>query len=201
MLTSEQRRAVEAEGSVAVTAGAGSGKTFLLTERYLHLVEGRGLSPLEIVATTFTRKAAAELKSRIRKRLQSAHLDAETVAELEAAQIGTLDALAARVCRDFPLEAMLPADFRVIGRGRREGLFRARYFDEAMAKDTGGMLSSDFPTVTLKRYVEQLLFDPIAAEAALHKDAEAWAELAERTREEARRGTSGRPNWPGTGTH
>ncbi len=184
MLTSEQRRAVEAEGSVAVTAGAGSGKTFLLTERYLHLVGARGLSPLEIVATTFTRKAAAELKSRIRKRLQSAHLDAETVAELEAASIGTFDALAARVCRDFPLEAGLPADFRVMDEDE-EKLFRARYLDEAMAKVPEGCFE-ELPYSTLKRYVEQLLFDPIAAEAALHQDTEAWAVLAERTREEAR---------------
>ena len=182
MLTPKQREAVEAKGSVAVTAGAGSGKTFLLTERYVHLVEAHGLSPLEVVATTFTRKAAAELKSRIRKRLQKADLSAETVAELEAAQISTIDALAARVCRDFPLEAELPADFQVMDEDE-EKLFRARYLDEAMAR----VPDSCFLHLTyssLKAYVEELLFDPIAAEAALSKGTEDWALLAEQTREQ-----------------
>ena len=185
MLTPEQRRAVEAAGSVAVTAGAGSGKTFLLTERYLHLVAARGLSPLEVVAATFTRKAAAELKSRIRVRLQSANLGAETVAELEAAPIGTINALAARVCRDFPLEAGLPADFRVMDEDE-EKEFRVRYLDEAMAR-VPETLFERLAYSDLKRYVEGLLSDPVAAEAALDRSTREWAELAERTREEARR--------------
>ncbi len=61
-LTPQQQAAAYADGSVAVIAGAGTGKTHMLAERYLyHLREGE-LSPLEVVAVTFTDKAAAELR-------------------------------------------------------------------------------------------------------------------------------------------
>ncbi|MDP9439417.1 MAG: UvrD-helicase domain-containing protein, partial [Actinomycetota bacterium] len=68
-LTEEQRRAVSASSSVAVVAGAGTGKTHMLTERYLHHLSEDDYSPLEVVAVTFTEKAAAELKNRIRRRV------------------------------------------------------------------------------------------------------------------------------------
>src|SRR5690606_3535946 len=60
-----QREAVDAPGSVAVVAGAGTGKTHMLAHRFLKHVED-GLDPLEIVAVTFTERAAAELRARIR---------------------------------------------------------------------------------------------------------------------------------------
>jgi ATP-dependent helicase/nuclease subunit A len=66
-LTEEQRRAVEAPGSTAVVAGAGTGKTHMLVARYLHHLSADGLSPLQVVAVTFTEKAAEELRSRIRR--------------------------------------------------------------------------------------------------------------------------------------
>ena len=181
MLTPEQQQAAHAEGSVAVTAGAGSGKTFLLTERYLFLV-GRGLSPLEVVATTFTRKAAAELRSRIRTRLSSlGHVSPERLAELEAAQISTIDALAARICRDFPLEAGLPADFRVMDENE-EKLFRLGVFGEAMAS-VPPWCFEQISYTELRAFVEELLFDPLTADVALSKGQEDWATLAEATRE------------------
>ena len=183
MLTPEQRRAAFAKGSVAVTAGAGSGKTFLLTERYIFLLE-QGLSPLEIVAATFTRKAAAELRSRVRKRLRSASIDPERLAEFEAAQLGTLDALAARICRDFPLEAELPADFRVMDENEAT-LFRLSVMDEALST-VPPVCFEVFPYSALKGFVETLLFDPLGAEAALAKGSDDWAALAAATREGAR---------------
>ncbi len=69
-LTEEQQRAVKARGSVAVVAGAGTGKTHMLTERYLHHLSEDNLSPLEVVAVTFTNKAADEMKTRIRERIR-----------------------------------------------------------------------------------------------------------------------------------
>ena len=55
---------------MAVVAGAGTGKTHMLTERYLHHLSEDGLSPLEVVAVTFTEKAAGELRSRVRERVR-----------------------------------------------------------------------------------------------------------------------------------
>ncbi|MEA4964394.1 MAG: 3'-5' exonuclease [Oscillospiraceae bacterium] len=65
-----QREAAErTEGYLRVVAGAGSGKTGTLTHRYLYLVEALGISTAAILCVTFTNKAAAEMKRRIRQRL------------------------------------------------------------------------------------------------------------------------------------
>ncbi len=69
-LNPAQRAAVEAtEGQIRVVAGAGSGKTKTLTRRYLYLVEALGISTASILCVTFTNKAAAEMKKRIRRTL------------------------------------------------------------------------------------------------------------------------------------
>jgi len=70
VLSEEQQAAVETESVQAlVLAGAGSGKTRVLTERIAHLIENRKVSPYEILSFTFTRKSAGEMRKRLEDRI------------------------------------------------------------------------------------------------------------------------------------
>jgi len=93
-LNDQQRTAVErTEGPVLIIAGPGSGKTFTLVERVVHLIMKKKVEPEQILVSTFTEKAAAELITRISDRL----LTEKVKVNLHEMYIGTLHSICLRM--------------------------------------------------------------------------------------------------------
>ena len=126
-LTPEQMAAaLERKRDVVVTAGAGSGKTRTLVARYAGLLAD-GLSPRRVVAITFTKKAAREMRSRVRKALgklaqRSANQDERQrwIAlgnQMDSAQIGTIHSLCSEILRTHPADASIDPRFEVLDEG------------------------------------------------------------------------------------
>ena len=120
-----QKQAVTSRNqAIAVTAGAGSGKTRVLVGRYVHLLD-KGYALRLLAAITFTDKAAREMRMRIRTALeerQAATGDGELLAQLDAARIGTIHSLCAEILRAHPAEAALDPNFAVLEEGRAAAL-------------------------------------------------------------------------------
>jgi len=109
----EQAAAVEAEGVVFVSAGAGTGKTAVLVERFARAVCDRGLDVESILVITYTEKAAGELRTRIRARLVELGR-ADLARELDGAWISTIHGLCHRLLRTHPFAAGVDPRFRVL---------------------------------------------------------------------------------------
>ncbi len=141
-----------------VQAGAGSGKTRALVERIVRLIT-TGTAGLDaIAAITFTEKAAAELRDRVRRRLDHEltqaldHGDGEragrcrtALADLDSAAIGTLHSYAQRILTEHPIEAGLPPRIEVL-----DEVASAVAFDDRWS-----------------RFLDQLLADPAVERALL----------------------------------
>ncbi|MDA1195992.1 MAG: UvrD-helicase domain-containing protein [Planctomycetota bacterium] len=123
-LSPAQERAVTCTFDDAlVTAGAGSGKTRVLSERFVHLVSGGAVELRRLAALTFTDKAAAQMRRRIaallRSLAQSASAeDAERLegwrADVEFAPISTIHAFCASILRQHAVEAGVDPAFQVL---------------------------------------------------------------------------------------
>ena len=111
MLNEEQIAAVETEGSVFVSAGAGTGKTSVLVERYVRAVCDRGIDVDSILVITYTRKAAGELRTRIRAALRERGRP-DLARELDGAWISTIHGFCNRLLRAHPFAAGLDPRFR-----------------------------------------------------------------------------------------
>ncbi|MCE2447371.1 MAG: UvrD-helicase domain-containing protein [Candidatus Latescibacteria bacterium] len=124
-LTPVQRMALDSQRNIAVTASAGAGKTATLVERYIELLRQHPeIGVRQVLAITFTQKAAAEMRERIARRLADA-LDQELPeperqrlrqirADLPAARISTIHSFCAALLREYPIEADVDPAFAVL---------------------------------------------------------------------------------------
>ncbi|MFZ5802714.1 MAG: UvrD-helicase domain-containing protein, partial [Candidatus Omnitrophota bacterium] len=112
-LNEDQKRAVTFSGrNLLVSAGAGTGKTRVLVERFLYFVTEQRVPVDRILALTYTEKAANEMRSRIQKRLRELGRE-EDLRGLESAYISTIHAFCARLLKEHPVEAGVDPEFRV----------------------------------------------------------------------------------------
>jgi len=146
-----RRFASDPRQNAVLEASAGTGKTTVLVQRYLRLL-GAGVDPANILAITFTRKAAAEMRERIVGELRA---DAERHPEgrrrwlqlrdrLAEIAIGTIDAFCLSLLREFPLEADLEpgfdmADETEVPRLIEQALDRALRICLARAREDGDL--------------------------------------------------------------
>lgn len=149
-LTDQQRRAITTRGvSVALSAGAGCGKTFVLTERFLteldpeSSVDGERTPRLgQLVAITFTERAAREMRDRIRRacrrrlqecpREQSAYW-LDLIRELDSARISTIHSFCTSLLRSHAVEAGIDPRFRVLD-GAQSSALLFRLTDDVLRR-------------------------------------------------------------------
>ena len=111
--TNEQKEAIYTEGTnIIVSAGAGSGKTAVLTERVLEKVK-KGISVDNLLILTFTKMAAKEMKERIGDKLKKEGLTSE-LAKLDTADITTFDAYALSVVKKYHYCLNVSKDINII---------------------------------------------------------------------------------------
>jgi ATP-dependent helicase/nuclease subunit A len=125
-----QLAAVEARGHVFVSAGAGTGKTTVLVERFVRAVCDEGLDVDSILVITYTRKAADELRSRIREALHERGRH-DLARRLDGAWISTIHGFCSRLLKAHPFEVGLDPRFREADEAAATVL-RGEAFDEAL---------------------------------------------------------------------
>ncbi|HEY9714679.1 MAG TPA: UvrD-helicase domain-containing protein, partial [Chroococcales cyanobacterium] len=124
-LTEQQERAVTTiDMDVLVSAGAGSGKTHVLVERYIEVLRRIPEASVGgIVAVTFTRKAASEMKSRLKSRIREVLSQAgddererwqAAYSQIDGARIGTIHSLCETIVKSFPVEAGIDPQVEVL---------------------------------------------------------------------------------------
>ena len=130
-MNEQQLAAVEAHGEVFVSAGAGTGKTSVLVERFVRAVCEGGLDVDSVLVITYTNKAAAELRARIRAALvERDRLDLARA--LDGAWISTIHGFCARLLRAHPFAAGIDPRFRDADH-EQGAVIRGDAFDRALA--------------------------------------------------------------------
>ncbi len=160
-LSPAQSAAVHAPDGVFVDAGAGSGKTTVLVERYIRSVTDRNHLPSQVLAVTFTTRAAGELRERIRARLRGEERE-DLIPLVEGGWIGTIHAACRKILAEFPEEAGLTRGLRVADQVETV-LLRDDAFEQALTGmlhelgDDGLMLVASYGRDRLRDIALELL--------------------------------------------
>ncbi|MEG3637951.1 ATP-dependent helicase [Magnetococcus sp. PR-3] len=107
------------EGPLMVLAGAGSGKTRVLTRRLAWIIQNERISPEEVLAVTFTNKASKEMRERVQELLQS-----DAPGQAHRFWIGTFHGMSARMLRQFADRLGFGRDFTILDSSDQERMFK-----------------------------------------------------------------------------
>ena len=139
-LTPQQRACVEhVNGPLLVSAGAGSGKTFMLTQRIAYALLNPDISGVtdidQVLAITFTEAAAAEIKARVRNKLRQECMP-EQALKVDACWISTIHGMCSRILHENALELGLDPQFGLIGDIEQARLL-SQCMDEVLRTSSG----------------------------------------------------------------
>jgi ATP-dependent helicase/nuclease subunit A len=129
-MNEQQRAAVEAKGEVFVSAGAGTGKTSVLVERFVRAVCEEGLDVESVLVITYTRKAAGELRARIRAALHGRGRH-DLARKLDGAWISTIHGFCSRLLRTHPFAVGIDPRFRELD-DEHGAVIRGESFERAL---------------------------------------------------------------------
>ena len=116
-LNAEQIKPVlQTEGAVLVLAGAGSGKTRVLTSRIAHIIEDKGVPASAILAITFTNKAAKEMKERL-----------EAITDISRSWVCTIHSMCVRILRSYATEVGISANFSIYSETERNNIIKKSF--------------------------------------------------------------------------
>ncbi|MBI4094029.1 UvrD-helicase domain-containing protein, partial [Candidatus Kaiserbacteria bacterium] len=172
-LNPRQKEAVEhSEGPLLIVAGAGAGKTKTITHRIARLIE-RGVPAREILALTFTNKAAGEMRERVLQLVPKAH---------GTPLVATFHSLGVRILREFHKDAGVPARFTIWDRDdstralkkileREESNMAPRAVLSTLSREKGKVVSAEEYAERAENFRERLI-------------ARAWSEYEKRLTEE-----------------
>jgi ATP-dependent helicase/nuclease subunit A len=150
-----------------ISAGAGSGKTYKLTEILAQALESGAARPQAILATTFTVKAATELRERARSwLLEKGRIDLATA--LGQARLGTVNSVCGQMLKRFCFELGLSPDQTVLGEGQSKRLLKA-----TLAESMDEAVQAELVWLTERFGIEQAEWSrsvEAIAKAALHND-------------------------------
>lgn len=168
--TAEQWAAITALGDVAITAGAGSGKTGVLVERVMTALE-RGVEPRQVVVVTFTEAAAGELHERLQAAATRRHGGRGHGASVARdVRVGTIHHLCARVAQAHPVLSGAGLAFEMLD-DADERLWRRRHLSRVLAELPPGLVTA-VPGDVRGAVLAALLDDPTRTVVSLQRTAE-----------------------------